>query len=93
MLKTLQKILQIDQVWLNTLVIAIVNGIGILYIKRINPNKDADRYYHQKEPAKYLIFNLAYTILLLSMAINARYVIGHCLSNFMAYGKKHVLGK
>lgn len=89
--KTLSHVFKIDAVLLNTAVLAIVNAIGIMYIKKINPNKDADRYYHLKEPGKYIVFNMAYTILLLSMAINARYVLGHCLKNAFGYAKRRVL--
>jgi len=84
----LNKILKIDSVVLNAIVIAVINGVGVLYIQRINPNKDADRYYHQSEPYKYLVFNLAYTILLLSLAIHVKFVIGHCLSSAYQWAKK-----
>ena len=92
LIKDIQGIIKIDAVVVNAIIIAVVNAIGIMYIKRINPNKDADRYYHQKEPAKYLVFNMAYTVLLLSMAINGRYVMGHCVGNVFTWAKKRVLG-
>lgn len=88
----IQGIIKIDAVVVNAIIIAVVNALGIMYIKKINPNKDADRYYHYKEPAKYLVFNMAYTVLLLSMAINCKYVLAHCVGNVFTWAKKKVLG-
>lgn len=90
-MNAIQNILKLDPVVFNAMVLAAVNGIGVMYIKKINPNKDADRYYHQSEPYKYLIFNLAYTILLLSLAIHVRFVLGHCLSNVFTWLKKQAM--
>lgn len=86
-LKTAAKVFKIDRVFVNALIIAAVNGLGIMYIKHLNPNKDADRYYHKNEPGKYIIFNMAYTILMLSLAIHTRYVLSHCVANFSTWAK------
>lgn len=66
-------------IFVSTISIIIVNGLVLLYVKYMDGNKDAERYYRQFEPLKYYILKFCYSIITISFAFNMRYLISNTL--------------
>ena len=60
----------------SALAIVLLNGLALLFCKIANKN-DAERYFLHFEPLKYVAMKMCYTILILSLTYNARYLLTH----------------
>lgn len=59
---------------LSAIIIVIVNGFAYLFCKAFNKNNEAQRYYKNFEPIKFYVMQFCYTILILSLSYNARFL-------------------
>ena len=59
----------------DSIVIVIASAIPIAVYKFVDPNKDIERHYHRHEPIKYYLLQFAISILIMSFAFNARYIV------------------
>ena len=66
-------------IFVSTIAIVLVNGLVLLYVKYMDGNKDAERYYKHFEPIKYYILKFCYSIITISFAFNMRYLITNTL--------------
>lgn len=63
-----------DPVVLSAICIAVLNGAAYMFCKMFNPDKEAQRYYKHFEPIKFYVMEYCYTILLLSLSYNMRFI-------------------
>lgn len=70
------KINNANLVIISALTIVLVNGIALLLCNKYNKNKEAQRYYQHFEPIKFYVMEFCYTMLILSVTFNARFLIG-----------------
>jgi hypothetical protein len=69
-------------VMIGSFIIVIINGIALLILHKTDSNKDIERFYHSNEPVKYYLWKFAYTVLWVSFAYNARYI----MTNLVKFG-------
>ena len=63
-----------DPLILSATLIIILNASAYLFCRYFNKNKEAQRYYKHFEPIKFYVMEYCYTILLLSLSYNMRFV-------------------
>lgn len=61
--------------YVSAIIIVIVNSLGILYCKLYNKDKEAQRYYKHFEPSKFYVMEFCYTILVISLTYNLRFLV------------------
>lgn len=84
-----------NPVILSAIIIVSVNGIAFLYCQKHNKNQEVQRYYKHFEPIKYYVMQLCYTIMILSLSYNMRFLFMNVLKasyvrNGVGYLTKHL---
>jgi len=69
-------------IYLSAAVIVIVNGLALLYCKVFNRNHEAQRYYKNFEPIKFYVMEFCYTIIVLSLSYNMRFLVTRVWQGF-----------
>lgn len=63
------------QIPVDAISIVVLCSFVLLYYKKCNSNKDAERFYHKHNKLVYHLLLLSYTIVVLSLWFHARYLI------------------
>jgi hypothetical protein len=64
----------------SALVVIAVNGCALLYCKYVN-HRNAERYYRHFEPIKFYMLQLCYTLVILALSYNVRFLVSNILKN------------
>jgi hypothetical protein len=66
----------------STLALVIVSGISLLGCNFLDRDKGAQEYYRHFAPIKYYAFKFCYSIIAISFAFNARFLLSSILIRF-----------
>lgn len=76
---------------LDSLIIVFVNGIFLLIFHHVNPGQKMERYFVESEQESNMLYYaaiLAYTVVWLAFAMNARHLVKRILSTAWTTGRK-----
>jgi hypothetical protein len=80
-----------NPIFVSAFVIVLINSIA-LFLYKSKGKDEIEIYYKHFEPLKFYILQLCYTILVLSLSYNSRFIVSHTLKTvWHAYLKSTVL--
>lgn len=70
----------VKPLYASALVVIVVNGSALLYCKYVN-HRNAERYYRHFEPIKFYMLQLCYTLVILTLSYNVRFLVSNIVKN------------
>lgn len=83
-----------DPLVISAIIIVVINALALLFCSAFNKNKEAERYYKSFEPIKFHVMQFCYTIVVLSLTYNARFLFTSSAKSFWnVFAKPKVITK
>lgn len=71
--------------FIESIIYILISGSALLYIRYKNRYFDADRYYYRKHKDLYYLMKICYMVIIITLALNARYLIYLIFQKSMIY--------